>query len=84
MLHGTAVNPGDINVEVIATDKAGATVSDEYKLTVKRITGFEEFGENETVKIYPNPTKGHLIIETETFEAGTKVHCQRLSWQNDA
>jgi len=72
VLSGTAANSGDIDIVITAIDKAGASVSDEFRLNVKSsTTGIADFSLQE-VKIYPNPTKGMLSIETESFNVGTR------------
>ena len=72
-LSGIAANPGYIDIVVTATDKAGASVSDEYRLSVKSgTTGLEQFESTGNVKVYPNPTRGLITIETEAFKVGTR------------
>jgi len=71
-LYGAAETYGDFNIIVSATDNAGASVSDEYTLTVKRsVTSLDEYDVKE-IKIHPNPTKGQLKIETGTFNLGMR------------
>jgi hypothetical protein len=61
-LYGTAQNPGQLNIKITAIDNYGASISDEYVLSVKSTTGIEEMGED-VVIISPNPTKGEFFIE---------------------
>ncbi len=71
-LSGTAINSGEINIKVTAIDKAGALASDDFKLTVKSTTNINEYEFAKNVRIYPNPTKGRLVIISESFEVGTR------------
>jgi hypothetical protein len=65
-LYGIAKNPGDLTIKITATDKAGASVSGNFTLTVKSVTGLEVLGGTK-VKVFPNPTKGKFYVETEIF-----------------
>jgi hypothetical protein len=65
-LYGTAAGSGDIRISIIATDKAGASTGDEFTLSVKSITGINSLSESK-VNIYPNPTSGKFVIETNYY-----------------
>jgi hypothetical protein len=71
--YGTAGVVGDLNIQITATDKAGASVSDEFILSVKSTTGIEEFKEDE-VLVYPNPTQGKFAINVGKLKADTRVY----------
>lgn len=70
-LAGTAEIAGDFLLAVSATDIAGASVSDQFILRVKSTTGLGETA-GDKIKIYPNPTKGQLVIETQKFVSNTR------------
>ncbi|NJO87673.1 MAG: T9SS type A sorting domain-containing protein, partial [Chloroflexia bacterium] len=73
LIYGSSQNSGEYNIKVIATDNYGASVSEEYKLTVKATaTGIEDTQEN-IVKLSPNPTAGMLYLELSKPEANTSV-----------
>ncbi|MFN8256849.1 MAG: T9SS type A sorting domain-containing protein [Bacteroidales bacterium] len=63
-ISGIAQYPGDLNIVVKATDKYGLFVTDDYKLTIKSTTGFENQS-FENTGIYPNPSKGIFFIENQ-------------------
>ncbi|MBN2756342.1 MAG: T9SS type A sorting domain-containing protein [Bacteroidales bacterium] len=65
-LFGTSENSGDLNILVTATDKSGATVSDEFILTVKSTTGVNNLSESEII-LYPNPTEGVFFVKTNYY-----------------
>ncbi|MBN1252635.1 MAG: T9SS type A sorting domain-containing protein [Bacteroidales bacterium] len=65
-LYGTANNSNNINILITATDKSGATVSDEFILTVKSTTGIETLSESEII-LYPNPTDGVFFVKTNHY-----------------
>ena len=65
-LYGTAIGAGDIRISIIATDKAGASTGDEFTLSVKSVTGINSLSESK-VSIYPNPTNGKFVIETNYY-----------------
>jgi hypothetical protein len=59
---GVAENTGEYELLVKATDKAGATASDIYKLTVKALTSIGNI-EGIAFKVFPNPTEGVLFVD---------------------
>ncbi len=63
---GTAIDLGDLSIVLLATDKFGASASDEFMLSVKNATGIGTLNTIE-VSIYPNPTKGRFFVETSSF-----------------
>ncbi|MEN8121559.1 MAG: putative Ig domain-containing protein [Bacteroidota bacterium] len=65
-LYGTAGEVGDINIVVTATDIEGASVTDEFILTVKSTTGINSLSSSE-VTMYPNPTKGLFFVKTDYY-----------------
>ncbi|MCF6241112.1 MAG: putative Ig domain-containing protein, partial [Bacteroidales bacterium] len=65
-LYGTAASIGDYRIMITATDIAGASTSDEFTLSVKSITGINRLSESK-VSIYPNPTTGKFVIETNYY-----------------
>ncbi len=65
-LYGTATGSGDLIISITATDKQGAATSDEFTLSVKSVTGIGSLSESK-VSIYPNPTSGKFVIETNYY-----------------
>ncbi|RLD78132.1 MAG: hypothetical protein DRJ10_10845, partial [Bacteroidetes bacterium] len=57
-------------IELTATDKAGVSVSTNFKLTVSAATGFEMLSEN-TVSIYPNPSNGKFYVASDNLNLNT-------------
>jgi hypothetical protein len=75
---GTAETPAELNIMVTATDKAGATSSDEYTLTVKSTTGINSLS-GSIVSIYPNPTQGLFFIKTDYYSDDLMIYLRDFS-----
>lgn len=55
---------GSYSIKIIATDTAGASVSDVFTLTVEQgITGINETFLHDNITVYPNPTNNTLQID---------------------
>jgi hypothetical protein len=65
---GTPAIIETLNIKVTASDTAGASVSTTFKITVNNPVLVEQVnGQDESVKIYPNPTSGLITISPGTF-----------------
>jgi hypothetical protein len=60
---------GDYMIRVSATDSRGASVSDDFKLSVIVASGISEAARS--IKIYPNPTTGRFFIHVNTKDLYT-------------
>ena len=57
-----------LNIKVTATDTAGASASDVFKLTVEAPVAIEQMNSiKEKINIYPNPTTGLINISLKSF-----------------
>jgi hypothetical protein len=63
-ISGTPTENGTFSIRITATDKNGATASDEFNLTIEGVTAIgEEL--SKYYRIYPNPSETYLIIEKQ-------------------
>ncbi len=60
VFSGRPVNPEVLEIQVTATDKLGANVSDIFLLTVSELLNIDEVTDN--ISVYPNPTTGEFTI----------------------
>lgn len=71
---GTPSDIETLNIKVTATDTAAASVSDIFKITVTPHTSVYQInGQNDGVRIYPNPTHGMVNICLDSFSSPATV-----------
>jgi len=61
IITGTPVNSGFINIQIIATDNEGESVSDNLFINVKGTTGIEK-NQNTVLQVSPNPVNDKINI----------------------
>ena len=76
IFSGELTETGTFQIEVIATDTAGASISDIFRLTVKGPSSLQAHP-NTKLTIYPNPTNG--ILQIDNADSFTKINFEIYS-----
>jgi len=69
---GKAESPGEIEIKIKATDKGGKNASTTFVLSVKSTTGLTDL-DMLNIKVYPNPTKDRVFVETTSEKENLSV-----------
>ncbi|NQX78269.1 M36 family metallopeptidase [Gilvibacter sp.] len=63
---GAELGPGDYTVTLTATDAAGNSSDCTFTLTVEGVLSVDEFGIDNVITLYPNPSQGDLTLRNRS------------------
>jgi hypothetical protein len=66
-ISGTLNEVASYNIKITATDTAGASVSDIFKLSVEQVTAIENINASDNLSIFPNPARETIHISSNTL-----------------
>ncbi len=83
IFSGMPLQMGEISINLKATDLVGASVSQQFKLTVHSTTDIEKIGEK-IFSVFPNPTDGqfYLTMETNGVSSNWDINIKDINGRN--